>query len=335
MVFNTREAAFVFISSLGCFVFAFRDAVTWLRQKELSGEEMPCWEVEEPRRKTRTTNPTWLHPFHLTGSSSRCEDGLLVFLPSVSRWPLPIMPGDAAATLEFYSFLLAEYTATHCQNAAILTFFSFSYFQKPHSEGMLSFFLFSPKAQHLPQTEEFFTSCLQQYLHQWVVVKPRPLCWCFEASEVQKNLVLIWCVCMCVKMFVIWIPQDENLFFHFRGSDGASVHQCRHFSPWSNTVSCSDVTTQQAFNRSCLLLCRSCCLSLVLTDHPLTLFFQAQSNTMQLCTFCVARILSDTLVLIIISNVIFLCECFFYSDIEWGICYLCKYMLKWFRTGWF
>lgn len=39
---------------------------------------------------------------------------------------------------------------------------------------------------------------------------------------------------------------------------------------------------------------------------------QARSNTMQLCTFCVARVLSDTLVLIIIiSNVLFLCEYFF------------------------
>lgn len=44
----------------------------------------------------------------------------------------------------------------------------------------------------------------------------------------------------------------------------------------------------------------------------------------------VARLLSDTLVLIIISNVIFLCECFFfllfyYYNIELRNCYLCKY----------
>lgn len=56
---------------------------------------------------------------------------------------------------------------------------------------------------------------------------------------------------------------------------------------------------------------------------------QARSNTMQLCTFCVARVLSDTLVLIIIiSNVLFLCECFFYySDTEWGTFVVCKYLM--------
>lgn len=79
---------------------------------------------------------------------------------------------------------------------------------------------------------------------------------------------------------------------------GGVFNQLRHFSPRLDTIS-------RFFNTTNLIIVsRSCCFSHINTS------FQAQSNTMQLCTFCVARILSDTLVLIIISNVIFLCECF-------------------------
>lgn len=62
---------------------------------------------------------------------------------------------------------------------------------------------------------------------------------------------------------------------------------------------------------------------------------QARSNTMQLCTFCVARVLSDTLVLIIISsNVLFLCECFFIILTQSEELLSCV-NIWWFRTGWF
>lgn len=63
----------------------------------------------------------------------------------------------------------------------------------------------------------------------------------------------------------------------------------------------------------------------------LTFYQLHPTNTMQLCTFCVAKTLFDTLVLliiIIISNGVFLRECFYHMI--WRseeLMFLCKYML--------
>lgn len=111
----------------------------------------------------------------------------------------------------------------------------------------------------------------------------------------ELHVTVLYVQHMSSLLFVSCTQDKTEIFQHIGGSVGASLNQLWRFSWQSNTISCCDVLSLQPFPSSC---------------HHINILFQAKSNTMQLCTFCVARILSDTLVLIIISNVIFLCECF-------------------------
>lgn len=95
-----------------------------------------------------------------------------------------------------------------------------------------------------------------------------------------------------------------------------------------------DAVTRQTFGSSRPLRSCCCCSS---PNARLNLFSsRLQSNTMQLCTFCVARVFIWYTGANNYFKCYIFCCCvwmFFILTLERGI--VCKYMLKWFRTGCF
>lgn len=145
---------------------------------------------------------------------------------------------------------------------------------------------------HMLNTQVTTLFCAQRYKQD--IIYGNILC----TQDFNENLSGLRGLCRCVFKSVL-------TFF--------SMVQ-HHFMSWFD-------------NTTIILLLLSVVLPEVAAYHwcfyqsHINIFFQAKSNTMQLCTFCVARILSDTLVLIIISNVIFLCECFLsWHSEEFVIC---------------
>lgn len=134
--------------------------------------------MDGPRRETRTTNPTWLHPSarkrkchrrrnHTGSSSSRNVRSSVSFLCLTSHYP------SCLGTRQ----LLFQFSAVRTPPSSVFSSslsVNQSCLQKPHSEGILSFFW--PKATSPTQTNRrgkvFYP--LQQYSHlQQVVLSSR------------------------------------------------------------------------------------------------------------------------------------------------------------------